>query len=141
MGFNKSELAKFQRNLQKLASAEFEKFCIEALEEIGQLLLKRVQENINNRTGNLRLSYKITKVEKNGSMYCITIYSDEEYAPHVEFGHRRVAGYYVPEYGKCTTEGFTEGKFFLTEAEIATERDTPGILSDKLDEFLIKTFK
>lgn len=141
MGFNKSDLAKFQRDLKKLASDEFERFCIEVLEELGQLLLKRVQENINNRTGNLRLSYAVTKVEKNGTMYCITIYSDAEYAPYVEFGHRRKAGYYIPEYGKCTTEGFTEGKFFLTEAEIATERDAPGILSDKLEEYLSKTFK
>lgn len=82
--------------------------------------------------GNLRRSWTILPIEKQGNAYIVTLVNNAEYASYVEFGHRQQRGRYVPALGKSLKKGWVKGRFMLTVSEEELEAQLPSLLEQKL---------
>ena len=76
------------------AHNELRNFEERFLNTLALMVMTRAMKNTPVRTGRLRRSYKVTKVETKGNDLTITIYNDardngadESYASYVEYGH------------------------------------------------------
>lgn len=138
------ELQDFVKKMEKqLSDANRNKFLEDCVKELAARLLSRVIKRTPVKEGNLRRSWTASddmKIEKVGGVYQITIENTASYASYVEFGHRRVPGIYIPEYGKSTTAGWTDGKFMLTISENEVNALAPALLEKRLMEYLRKAF-
>lgn len=73
--------------------AEFEQLVI----QIAYELQGQVKENTpKGPTGRLRDGWSVGSIKKQGDEYVIEVYTNVEYAGHVEHGHRLPAGGFVP---------------------------------------------
>lgn len=90
--------------------------------------------------GNLRRSWTILPIEKQGNEYIVTLINNAEYASYVEFGHRQKPGRYVPALGKSLKKSWTPGRFMLTVSEQELEAQLPVLLRQKLYTLLKEVF-
>lgn len=140
-----SQLRQFERQIDKLERADFDKFCREAAKELAQRLLASVVKRTpvgdysgdsyvcqTGQThkghyvpgkvgGTLRRGWTIGEVVQDGSCYQIEIINLEEYASYVEYGHRTVNG-----------KGWVPGHFMLTVSMQQIENVMPALLEKKL---------
>lgn len=79
-------------------------------------------------------------VSKDGNTYTIEIINPVYYASYVEFGHRQMAGRYVPAIGKQLKANWVNGKYMLTISEGELEQIAPRLLAQKLERFLEEIF-
>lgn len=75
--------------------------------------------------GTLRRNWSISPVEKIGDMYRITIYNNTEYAPYVEYGHRKSNG-----------KGWVPGKHMLSISSKELETAAPGFIERRIKTFV-----
>lgn len=87
--FDINQLFKFNSKLKASISNDiFQKALQEALLELGLILLSKTVNRTPVDTGELKRSWKLSKVIKEGNLFKITLYNPKEYAQYVEFGHR-----------------------------------------------------
>lgn len=82
--------------------------------------------------GALRRGWKMTpaaRVRKNGIVRAV-VYNAEEYASHVEYGHRVRGG-----------KGFVQGRFMLEKACSEAEKSAPAEVENRLNKFLGGVFE
>lgn len=85
--------------------------------------------------GNLRRSWQIGNVVRNGNSYEIEVFNDAEYASYVEYGHRQQSGRYVPALGKKLKAGWVKGRFMMTISEMELRAQAPAIVEKRLREY------
>lgn len=95
------DLDKIQRELPH----ESRKF----LNNLGNRVKAKAKVKVPVDTGELRASIKTKTINENE----VKIYSNKEYAPHMEYGHRTRNG------------GFVEGKYFLKNSIDEVKMDLP----------------
>lgn len=153
------DLKNFRDRLESLTGGgEADAFCRSCATELAQRLLRKVTKrtpagsyeviqyvkkdgstltyNEGRNGGNLRRSWKIGIVEKQGNQYVIEVYNPVEYASYVEYGHRQEPGRFVPHIGKRLKSSWVPGQFFLTISEKEIQKAAPAILEKKLYDFL-----
>lgn len=154
------QFEQFVKKMEKeLSEANRDKFMEDCCKELAARLLSRVikrtpakegtlrrgwtagQENMSEKENVIGVSGKngfasqISVVKRNGEYRC-AIYNSCSYSSYVEYGHRRVPGIYIPEYGKSTTAGWTPGQFMLTISEKEVDALAPALLEKRLMELL-----
>lgn len=145
------QLKKLQTKLQKLASADLEKFCNEMSRELAGRLLGLVipatpvgqyPKSTGKTGGTLRRGWTGRKggnnaieyaaqlpVKKSETTYEIEVINPVYYASYVEFGHRTPGG-----------NGWVPGQYFLTLSEQELESIAPAMIERKLQKVLMEAF-
>lgn len=154
------QLQALQERLQKLQSADLDKFCEACSKELAARLLALVipctpvgqyPNDTGKKGGTLRRGWTGGKnagaayaqslpITKTGGTYTIEVINPVEYASYVEFGHRQEPGRYVPAIGKRLKAGWVNGQYFLTLSEQDLERFAPAVLEKKLNDLLREVF-
>lgn len=128
---------KFEEHLQHLQQnfpEELEQFLLDVAKSLNRSVLKRTPE----LTGELKKSWKISSVKKDGDSMYITIFNDAttEYegrqvplAPFVEFGHK-----VVNKSGEVV--GKADGYYMLTTSIKATNKQIPRRLRKIFDKLV-----
>lgn len=153
----------FAKKLEKVEKDK-QKFMEDCAKELAARLLSRVikrtpvdegtlrrgwtggDENMSEKGGVIGVGGKsgaasqINVVYRNGEYRC-AIFNPVYYASYVEYGHRRVPGIYLPQFGKSTTAGWTDGQFFLTISENEVNALAPALLEKRLMEYLKGAFE
>ncbi|MFJ8064903.1 HK97 gp10 family phage protein [Psychrobacillus sp. NPDC096426] len=142
-----TQLKRLQKKMEKLAQADFEKFCEQAAKELAARLLAKVIKRTPVDDGVLRRGwtaksqqeaesafseatkvsdyFKEVEVNKFGNFYEIAIINPVNYASYVEFGHRT-----------ADHTGWVNGRFMLTISENELDAQASKILDKKLTKFL-----
>lgn len=156
---NCKQLLKLKENIDRLQSADMQKFCQDASKELAARLLSLVipatpvgqyPKSTGKKGGTLRRGWtaktqadaasgsgkvdakayaQSLPVFKQGSNYYIEVINPVEYASYVEFGHRTPGG-----------KGWVSGQYFLTLSEHELEKVAPKVLEKKLTELLREVF-
>lgn len=156
---NYKQLLKLKENIDRLQSADMQKFCQDASKELAARLLSLVipatpvgqyPKSTGKKGGTLRRGWtaktqadaasgsgkvdakayaQSLPVFKQGSNYYIEVINPVEYASYVEFGHRTPGG-----------KGWVSGQYFLTLSEHELEKVAPKVLEKKLTELLREVF-
>ena len=139
------QLKRLQKKMQKLQSADFDKFCEQAAKELAARLLAKVIKRTPVDDGVLRRGWTAVShaeaqgggnsnvkayaesliVTRVGSTYEIEVINPVNYAAYVEFGHRT-----------ANHAGWVNGRFMLTISEQELDAQAPKILEKKLIKFL-----
>jgi hypothetical protein len=85
---------------------------------------KNVRRLTPKKTGNLRKSYRVKKVDKDGML----VYTPAPHAHLVEYGHKIVVGGKLNQGGSVV--GFVRGKYYFRKAFKQTEKELPKLLKD-----------
>jgi hypothetical protein len=101
---------------------------------------KNVTYIYRRRGGNLRRSWTIGQVFKNGNLYSVEVINSVFYASYVEYGHRQTPGRFVAVLGKKLKRAWVPGRFMLTISENEIKENMDAILEKKLDSILKKVF-
>lgn len=120
------ELEDLRKNFVKFEKV-LDKIMTEAIEEIALRTLRKITKRTPVDTGNLRMSWDISRVRKTGTGYQIEILNPAEYAPYIEYGHRIVVG--------GATIGWKEGVFMMTISEKEMEKVMDKIIQKHLDKY------
>lgn len=86
--------------------------------------------------GELRRSWTVGLLRKEGSIYKIEVINNTKYASYVEYGHRQQPGRFVPALGKQLKKGWVEGKHMLEYSVRDIQQMAPKILEARIKEFL-----
>ena len=105
-----------------------EQFTREVLQELANMLLADTKERTPVDTGHLRRTWFITAVRQRGDVFEVEIYNNTEYAPWVENGHRIVRN------GRQV--GYCEGFYMLRYSMLDLEREAPGLVGIRAEQFL-----
>lgn len=146
------DLIKFQKNLEKISSAEKDEFISECAKELAARLLAKVIKRTPTRKpedcpagvtgGNLRRGWTGGKkssakafvdslnISHVGNTYVIEITNNVDYASYVEYGHRT-----------RNHKGWVEGRKMLTKSEAEIKAQAPKILEAKLNKWLSGVMK
>lgn len=140
------QLKRMQKKMEKLAQADFEKFCEQAAKELAARLLSKVIRRTPVDDGVLRRGWTATThaeaesnssnknvmtyaesldIKKIGNVYEIEIINPVNYASYVEFGHRT-----------ANHAGWVNGRFMMTISENELDAQASKILDKKLTKFL-----
>jgi len=133
-------LKQFRDNLEKLSKTQMQQFTEAAVKDLAARLLRKVKMRTpvgvypkvkvsGKKGGTLRRGWRVGAVVKDGSAYTVEIINPTPYASYVEFGHRT-----------RDHTGWVEGRFMMTISEQELQRDAPGILERKLNQFLKGAF-
>lgn len=120
------ELEDLKKNFVKFEKV-LDKIMEEAIEEIALRTLRKITKRTPVDTGNLRMSWDISRVRKTSTGYQIEILNPAEYAPYVEYGHRIVAG--------GASIGWKEGVFMMTISEKEMEKVMDKIIEKHLAKY------
>lgn len=150
------QLKKLQQRMQKLAKAEFDKFCEDMAKEIAARLLSKVikrtpvgQYDDGRVGGTLRRGWTSKShraaelgggsstneyvdsmiVTKKGNVYYIDVINPVEYAAYVEYGHRT-----------RNHKGWVPGRFMMTISADELQKQAPKIIEKKLMKMLGDAF-
>lgn len=156
---NYKQLLKLKENIDRLQSADMQKFCQDASKELAARLLSLVipatpvgqyPKSTGKKGGTLRRGWTAKSYEeamgrggnkdakayaeslpvfKQGTNYYIEVINPVEYASYVEYGHRTPGG-----------NGWVQGQYFLTLSERELEKVAPKVLEKKLTELLREVF-
>jgi Bacteriophage protein of unknown function (DUF646). len=124
-----SQLVKFRDKLEKLQSADIQKFQEDTVKELAARLLRKAVKRTPVDSGWLREGWFIGGTHKNGNVYEIEVYNNTEYAPYVEYGHRT-----------ANHSGWVSGRFMMTISEKELQRDADRIVQQKLERLLRGVF-
>jgi hypothetical protein len=104
--FDDSDFQDFVATFENAAKGEAVARAIEtALSTTGKAGISKVKRLTPVDTGNLRRTWQVSNIKRNGKSFTIEFSNNTEYAPYIEYGHRVVI------HGK--TVGFRPGKFML----------------------------
>ena len=145
-GLSFNNFKQLQKQIESISAEDLQEFNVSAVKALASRLLakakkrtpvnKKIPGDINyTGGGNLRRSWTIGEVTKEGNVYCIDVVNTAVYASYVEKGHR---GVYIPKLGVTmhTDTHFTEGVFMLKISEAELKENAEKILGMKLTKFL-----
>jgi len=131
------QLQRIQKNMQKLADTDFDKFCRDMAKELAARMLSRVvrrtpvgQYTDGTVGGTLRRGWTVGEIKKVGSTYEIEVINPTEYAVYVEFGHRTI-----------NHRGWVPGRFMMTISAQEVEELAPNLIERKLYNLLKGAFE
>lgn len=101
--FDTSELTKFYKDIES-AEKDIEAVTIQTIRDMAQEALSLIIDNTPVRTGELKASWTVGDIIITDDDVEIEVYTDLDYAPYVEYGHRTRNG------------GFVQGQFIMTLA-------------------------
>lgn len=136
-----SELTALRDRLERLQKTDFDAFCKAVTKDIAARLLRKTIQKTPVDTGELRRSWTVGDIRKQGDCYYIEVINPLEYAQYVEYGHRQTPGRYVPAIGKRLKRSWVQGKFMLTLSENEIQRDMDKIIKQKLIQLLKEAIK
>ena len=136
-----SELTALRDRLERLQKTDFDAFCKAVTKDIAARLLRKTIQKTPVDTGELRRSWTVGDIRKQGDCYYIEVINPLEYAQYVEYGHRQTPGRYVPAIGKKLKKSWVQGKFMLTLSENEIQRDMDKIIKQKLIQLLKEAIK
>ena len=136
-----SELTALRDRLERLQKTDFDAFCRAVTKDIAARLLRKTIQKTPVDTGELRRSWTVGDIRKQGDCYYIEVINPLEYAQYVEYGHRQTPGRYVPAIGKRLKKSWVQGKFMLTLSENEIQRDMDKIIKQKLIRLLKEAIK
>lgn len=128
-----SDLKKLQKNLERM-QADMDKINIACIKELAARVLRKAIQNTPVDTGVLRSEWAVDNVWREGNYYFVEVYNPMDYAPYVEYGHRK-----VNKNGQ--TIGWVQGHFMLKVACEEVERLAPKIIEKRLSKELGVLFK
>ena len=119
----------FAKTFEKTVGGKaIEKFIEEFLLEMAFRAVGRIKKRtpVNKdpdapTRGQLRRSWQVGEVKKDGNNYYVEIYNPTEYASYVEYGHRT-----------SNLKGWVEGRFMMTISMKEIERGLPKFLEQKV---------
>ena len=115
-----------------------EAFMVSTVKNLAARLLRKVILRTPTDTGQLKNSWKVEKVTKEGTTYKVTIINSMNYAAYVEFGHRQEVGRFVPAIKKRLVKPWVKGKFMLTISEHELEGQMENIIAKRIENWLKK---
>lgn len=154
------QLQKLRENLERLQSADLDKFCLDVSKELAARLLAlviprtpvgkypkasgkkggtlrrgwtaRTEQEAASRGGdsNAQAYAQAMPVSKQGSTYVVEVINPVHYASYVEFGHRTPGG-----------KGWVAGQYFLTLSEQDLRALAPALIEKKLEALLREVFR
>ena len=130
-------LRAFETQVEALGK-DMDWFYRELLKKLADQLEGDIIQNTPVQTGELRQSWFITDIVKNGDTYEIVICNNKEYASYVEYGHKQKPGRYVPAIGKRLTANWVDGKKMMTKSAAAFEAMIDEIIRQAVEEMLKK---
>lgn len=152
------QLIELQERINKMLDFDKDEFCKECAKELAQRLYRKVVKrtpvgeyepityekkdgtsityNEGKNGGDLRKSWTIKAVTKQGNNFVCEIINPVKYASYVEYGHRQEPGRFVPQIGKRLTDSWAEGKFMLTISEKEIQNIAPKLIEKKLQKKL-----
>ena len=136
-----SELTALRDRLERLQKTDFDAFCKAVTKDIAARLLRKTIQKTPVDTGELRRSWTVGDIRKQGDCYYIEVINPLEYAQYVEYGHRQTPGRYVPAIGKRLKKSWVQGKFMLTLSENEIQKDMDKIIKQKLIQLLKEAIK
>lgn len=119
----------------KLVNADASSACEEALQELAQRMLRKVIKRTpvgqykHMTGGTLRRGWRASEVLKTADDYAIEVFNQVEYAPYVEYGHRKANG-----------RGWIEGRFMMTTSAQEISEIASDIVELKIGEMLEDMF-
>ena len=131
------QLEAFRDRIKDL-DAEREAFMVSTVKNLAARLLRKVILRTPTDTGQLKNSWAVEKVTKEGTSYKVTIINSMNYASYVEFGHRQEVGRFVPAIGKRLKKPWVKGKFMLTISEHELEGQMENIIAKRIENWLKK---
>lgn len=146
---NYQQLKAFERQLAKLASSDYHKFCEACAKELAARLLAKVIKRTPVDNGVLRRGWtskseqeaesggnkssasfaEELNIKTVGNMYEIEIINPVSYSSYIEFGHRLQGNV-----------GWVNGRFMMTISADELEQQAPAILERKLFDMLREAF-
>ena len=142
MGFDIQGLDEFRNAMMELVEIKFpEELEREIYNLANRLYSKVVKKTLpgeykDGRTGgNLKESWRIGNLVKEGKGYYIEVFNTADYASHVEYGHRTRLGKtsHPDTYKKRGTISFVPGKKMLKVSVEELNKELPQRLSNWLD--------
>lgn len=86
--------------------------------------------------GQLRRSWRKTRIEGTGYNYTITVKNPMNYASYVEHGHKQTPGRFIPALGKKAVVSWVRGRHMLSDSVNELEASKYKIIETKLNAFL-----
>lgn len=127
------ELKKLKEQIEGIekSSELFLESCVKEL--AGRLLAMVIEEtkpgiyppNTGKTGGTLKRGWTTEKMTKSGKDYTVNVINPVEYAPYVEYGHR-----------KSNHKGWVEGKFIMTRSAKKIQSKADAIIQKRLEAFL-----
>jgi len=129
--FDFSEFRRLAESFQKAADGNvMDQFVRDLLAEMAMRSVNKIKRRMTDQkivdTGQLRRSWQVGSVEKQGDAYTVEIYNPVEYAPFVEYGHRT---------GPNLTK-WVQGRFMMTISMNEIERELPAYLEKRMTQKL-----
>lgn len=122
----------FEEQIQSLGK-DMDWFFKRILTRLANQLGHNIVNNTPVDTGELRHSWFITDIVKNGDTYEVYIVNNKEYASYVEYGHRQEVGRYVPVLGKRLKKGWIKGQRFMTKSVEEFETIVDDIVREEVE--------
>lgn len=119
-----SEFKKLAKALEK-EEAEARIMVEKSVKGLGNSLLKRTKNRTKEKTGNLKRTWTVSGIKKNGKYYRVIVSNNQKYAPYVEYGHRT-----------RNHKGWVPGRFMLTKSLKDVERLTPRYTERRVRTYL-----
>lgn len=85
--------------------------------------------------GRLKNAWAVGNIVRKDGYYEVEVINSEEYASHVEYGHRQRPGRYVPQLGKRLKKSWVKGRFMMTISEQELRAQAPAIIEKRMREF------
>ena len=118
MGFDNKGWTEEEKKLTEIGIV-FDEEIRKGMNEVGFEFRDVARDAAPYKTGSLERSIKFDGTEKEGDSYKATVYSNLEYAPHVNYGHRQEAGKYIPALGKTLVKRYIKGFYFMEKGKEA----------------------
>lgn len=129
VGFDTRELRDLLRRLGKAEQEGIDDFVKECLLELVYRLDAKTKARTPVDKGLLRRNWRVGDFRKIANGWQVEYFNNTEYAPYVEFGHRKKGG------------GFTPGRFMLKISEQELQQEMPQILERKLEQYMRRLFE
>lgn len=119
------DLDKMDKHLAQMIEQEYPAEFKALVVQIAYELQGKVKEKTPVKTNRLRNSWTVGKIQKRGDEYYIEVYTNVDYAGHVEDGHRKRGG-----------RGFVKGRHMMELSLEELNDRLPAYLQNWLKEFI-----
>lgn len=131
---NLKEFADFQAQLHELSETQSKEICKSCANQLGQRLKTLAVKKTPVVTGKLRRDWTVSPEVDKGSYVEVQVINTADYAPYVEYGHRKRKDLSDSKDGKIDVEterkngNWVEGKEMLTKSEKELSKKMPDIV-------------
>lgn len=121
--FDYSEFSEFVKILEKKASkSDMQKIMTECMSKAIKMVLAGAKNDSPVQTGAMRRAWTSTPIRRSGNKISADVFNPLQYAPHIEYGHRKRGG------------GFVKGQFMMTNTVNRVEQQYQKLLEKAIAE-------